>query len=174
MVDNNDHFPSHDFDVDKIVSTVVKSLLSNEEFVKNLVSSVVNDLKNTVKEAIVPLQDASKKQQVVMDNHEILIKRLETDVFQSKLLMKTLEININELKKLSSTVVNLNEKYNHIEQYSRRENIRIHNYPETKEEDVLGIVMGLANDMQVNINEYDISVCHRTGKSKDGKPRQLI
>ncbi|CAF1247510.1 unnamed protein product [Didymodactylos carnosus] len=91
----------------------------------------------------------------------------------SKLLIKTLETNINELKKLSSTVINLNKKYNHIEQYSRRENIRIHSYPETKE-DVLGIVMGLANDMQININEYDTSVCHRTGKSKDGKPRQLI
>ena len=63
-----------------------------------------------------------------------------------------------------------------LEQYTRKENIRIHGLPETSDkEDTADEVVKLARKAGVTITMNDISVAHRLpGNRSSGKPRPII
>ncbi len=59
-------------------------------------------------------------------------------------------------------------------QYSRRENVRLHGVPETADENTNDVVIAIASDMGVRINEHDICVSHRLQKSRSMQERPII
>ena len=66
-----------------------------------------------------------------------------------------------------------------LEQYGRRENLRIYGSSESKEkqDDGENIVFELAKELNINLKSCDIQRAHRLGKKKktaDAKPRQVI
>ncbi len=63
-----------------------------------------------------------------------------------------------------------------LEQYSRRESIRITGVADEKEENVAEKIIQLAKDMDVDIVSSDISVCHRSGQLRENakKPRDIL
>ncbi len=68
-----------------------------------------------------------------------------------------------EILDLKTTVQSLNEKVDSLEQYSRRNNIRISGVPECEGENTDEIVQSLAKSLGV---EVDIDVSHRVGPLK--------
>ena len=45
-------------------------------------------------------------------------------------------------------------------QYSRRENVRLHGVPETADENTNDVVIAIASNMGINIDELDIGISH--------------
>ena len=59
-------------------------------------------------------------------------------------------------------------------QYSRREKVRLHGIPETADENTNDVVIALASDMGVHIDEHDICISHRLQKSRSMQERPII
>ena len=72
--------------------------------------------------------------------------------------------NIKLKQALSLNVFNVDA----LEQYSRRENLRIYGSPESKEkqDDGENIVFELAKELNIELKNYDIQRAHRLGKKK--------
>ena len=86
-------------------------------------------------------------------------------------------------KKLCSLQVEnqkLTFEIDRLEQYSRRENVRIYGLAETQGECTNTVVIDMARDIGVTITPADISVSHRLGRpggvgsTADSRPRPLI
>ena len=71
------------------------------------------------------------------------------------------------------TIHDLEEKYDAIEQYSRKFNLEIHGIPERKEEDITQIILHLAETTDAHVREEDIDICYRLYKA-EGKPRPTV
>ena len=127
-----------------------------------------------------------------------LLKRIEINTTalleENRQLRKSLEftqIEVQELKscnallttriealeareKIADKIIHdLEEKYDDIEQYSRKFNLEIHGIPERKEEDVTQIILDLAEAIDADVREEDIDICHRLYKA-EGKARPII
>ena len=61
-----------------------------------------------------------------------------------------------------------------LEQYTRRETIRISGLPEEEGEDVIGKVVDLGKKIGVDLDTKDISVVHRNGRKIQGQHRQIL
>ena len=82
-----------------------------------------------------------------------------------------------DVKALRTQVQSQNFEIDRLEQYSRRENIRVFGVAETADEltnDITGCIVKVAADMGVAITERDISVSHRIGKKTGTKRRPII
>ena len=112
------------------------------------------------------------------------MKSLETQVQR---LNKKLDTNTKEIDKLKDETIKLKQAlslavYNidALEQYGRRENIRIHRVAEklnSNKDEGEEVVANIAAELGIDINECDIQRAHRLGKKKKspgGKPRQII
>ena len=76
-------------------------------------------------------------------------------------------------KIVDRTIHDLEEKYDDIEQYSRKFNLEIHGIPERKEEDIVQIILDLAKTIDADVREEDIDICHHLYKA-EGKARPII
>ena len=81
-----------------------------------------------------------------------------------------------ENDKLKRQIQMLSLKNDDLEQYSRKENVRIHGFPETDDnEDKVTLVVNLVQKVGVQIDEKHISVAHRLpGNRYAKKPRTII
>ena len=127
-----------------------------------------------------------------------LLKRIEINTTalleENRQLRKSLEFTQTEVQELKSCnallttriealearekiadkiIHDLEEKYDDIEQYSRKFNLEIHGIPERKEEDVTQIILDLAEAIDADVREEDIDICHRLYKA-EGKARPII
>ena len=127
-----------------------------------------------------------------------LLKRIEINTTalleENRQLRKSLEFTQTEVQELKScnvslttriealeerekivdkTIHDLEEKYDNIEQYSRKFNLEIHGIPERKEEDNTQIILDLATTIDADVREEDIDICHRLHKA-EGKARPII
>lgn len=145
-------------------------------------------------ESIWPLLEAKLEHWLL--NSE-LIKSMETaaikavdayvssDAFKHS-VSESLNFDYNELTenhKLLKTLVNetqlnipvINAKCDDLEQYSRRDNIRISGIDEKPSEDTNKIVIEtLKEQLNIDCTVNEISRSHRVGKVVSGKPRQII
>ena len=92
--------------------------------------------------------------------------------------LKKSDQKIEELKieneKLKQTL-NINTlEIDNLQQYSRRENIRIHGIPEPKgkKDDGEEVVMKLAEKLGINMESYDIKRAHRMGRKRLPRAKQ--
>lgn len=84
----------------------------------------------------------------------------------------------NEVKDLRNKVVDLESHLDSLEQYERRDSIIISGPAlprETQQENPVEIVVNTLKDtLKLNVQEQDISVAHRLGKSNQEYPRPMI
>ena len=113
----------------------------------------------------------------IYDSVAILIKqvsKLQRSLKNSNKKIQELKTENEKLKQ----AVNLNTlEIDNLEQYSRRENIRIHGVPEPQgKRDDGEVVVELAEKLGINIENYDIQKAHRLGKKRSprAKPRPII
>lgn len=140
------------------------------------------DTRNTrdlVKEAVNSIFDDEWKNNLVisvanMVNKEICKKVDEINVKMQSLetRLKTLEEENSVLRTENNVLKSDNEK---MEQYSRRNNIRIFGIEEKNGETVEDVIMDLfITKMGVEINKENIDRCHRVGATKPNKHRPII
>ena len=88
-------------------------------------------------------------------------------------LQRSLKRSNQKIKELKSENEKLKQAVNmnileiiNLEQYSRRENVRIHGVPEPqgKRDDREEVVVELAEKLGINIESYDIQKAHRLGR----------
>ena len=111
--------------------------------------------------------------QVIGALQPILIKAVTTmsEAYCSELTRKTTEAT-DELKRHVQVLTFRNDE---LEQYTRRENVKIHGLPETDNDDTIQQVVQLAQKAGVDIDANDISVAHRLpGNRHTNKPRTII
>ena len=97
-------------------------------------------------------------------------------------LQETLDFNGNEVCDLKEEIKNmdneinaLNEKIAEMEQYQRRDNLRIFGIPESRNEDTDQLALKVFNDrLGVQLDLSDVSRSHRVGPNVPGKPRPII
>ena len=78
-----------------------------------------------------------------------------------------------EVESLRARVQTQSFELDRLQQYSRRDNIRVYGVEEKADECTNTIIVKLAHDMGVEIEEQELSVSHRLGR-KTGKPRPII
>lgn len=84
------------------------------------------------------------------------------------------EENNKTLAKLEQTNFMLRYEVDKLEQYSRRETVKITGLPESDDENVDEKVLALCSALSCDIKINDISVAHRNGKKVRGKPRPVL
>ena len=102
------------------------------------------------------------------------IKMLKTQLERSNSKVKHLEIKNAQLMQTANLIL---YKLVSLEQYGRRENLRIHNVPENKETiDDREKILKVAKCLNVNLQSSDIQRAHRLGKKRlnSEKPRFII
>ena len=116
----------------------------------------------------------------LLEENRQLRKSLEftqTEVQELKSCNALLTTRIEALEareKIADKIIHdLEEKYDDIEQYSRKFDLEIHGIPERKEEDVTQIILDLAEAIDADVREEDIDICHRLYKA-EGKARPII
>ena len=103
----------------------------------------------------------------------ILIKAVTTmsGAYCSELTRKTTEAT----EELKHPVQVLTLRNDELEQYTRRDNVKIHGLPKSDNEDTIEQVVQLAKKAGVVIDANDISIAHRLpGNRHANKPRTII
>ena len=104
------------------------------------------------------------------------VKTLKEDLKVSNLKVKNLEIENARLKKATNLTL---FKLDALDQYGRRENLRIYGIPETNNnnDDGEDVVLRIAKFLQIDLQGMDIQRAHRLGKKTkniERKPRPVI
>ena len=81
----------------------------------------------------------------------------------------------NQLNNIYEEQEDLRGKDDDLEQYTRRNTIRINGVPFSKDEDTDQVVIDTINkELNIKIEKQDLDRTHRVGKEQYGKPRQII
>lgn len=132
------------------IEAIIEKTLVKEDVLKNLRKTIAEIVAISIKEAV----------QEVMGN----VKQMVVEINKLK------EENNNLHKKMECRVTNL-------EQYSRRNSLRLFGVPDEPNEDTEHKVIDIVSrKMNVELPEFAIDRCHRIGIRKDNhsKPRQII
>ncbi|XP_063436871.1 putative ankyrin repeat protein RF_0381 [Mytilus trossulus] len=153
--------------------TVIKSdleLLVKQSDLKELVTSIVSQLLNTLKDSITAEFNSKLREKTgqLQDNVDSL--NLENHLLKEKLREKEIKI-----KELDEKVEDCNlrsmdalKSANYNEQYSRKHNIRIVNYPEKNNEHLHAEFINLIKkDLKINLKPTDLIAIHHI-PGKDG------
>lgn len=73
---------------------------------------------------------------------------------------------VEQNKRLTRRVVELEQKVEDLEQYSRSNAVEIHGIPEEQHEDVIKVVQEVGKALDIDITESMIDACHRLGRSR--------
>ncbi|CAC5392085.1 unnamed protein product [Mytilus coruscus] len=159
--------------------TVIKSdleYLVKQSDLKELVTSIVSQLLNTLKDSITAEFNSKLREKTgqLQDNVDSL--NMENHLLKEKLREKEIKI-----KELDEKVVDCNTRSvdalksaNYNEQYSRKHNIRIVNYPEKKNENLHAEFIDLIKkDLKINLEPTDLIAIHRI-PGKEGAIRPII
>ena len=109
----------------------------------------------------------------------VLFKKLiEVNEFKSELAMNKsiLEETKEENQRLKQQLILSLSKLDSLEQYGRRENLRIYYVPESanKKDDGEDIIIEIAKLLDVDLKDLDIQRAHRLGQKRIGKTRPII
>lgn len=132
---------------------------------------------------------------LLMQKFQLLIKEALNEEDNLKTMKKIMVKHTNELMKevahlrnllmerdqkidaLTKNIEDMEIKYDELEQYSRRNSMRIEGIPETQGEDPYEVVVKLANEtlnVDPPLSADDIDRTHRVGRREEGKTRPLL
>lgn len=139
----------------ELVSQVIQQVIRSQEF--------LNLLKGCIEEALDSKIEPLRKQ---LDNMNGKILDLETKLEENQCIQK----------QLNEDVIKAHHQINELEQYSRRNCLRISGVKEENNESCNQLIMDIAKTkLDTNITPNDIDRAHRLGpKRNDGKERPMI
>ena len=143
--------PMHPGDVIRIASEL-RTIMAPEVA---LIQSQIPDIKSVVREAVSDIM------------HE-LMRPIREELTFLKSETEVLKTEIDQLKKdkkdLNDKVSNLEKNSDALEQYSRRNSLRISGITEKEGENTDEIMLKLASELNVSIGSSDIDRSHRVGR----------
>ena len=145
-----------------IVRDVLKELIASKEFEQTLTKCVEKAIEKHLEKII----EEQERQKGTIFDLELQLDKKEEELNNMKTLMQGMTTSLEKLK----------ADVNSLEQYSRRNCLRIFGVVESDGENTSELVMELArNNLQVNIEQSDIDRSHRIGRSHErGHPRDII
>lgn len=149
----------------------LKNLRPRPTATEDLIKSDDNlkiDIENVLKEV---LCDARLLDEVAKALAPIIAKQYEAKMEIALNKISQLETKLNE-KDAQITVLTSNIQ--DLEQYSRRNSVRIFGVPEEEGENTNKLVSDLCNNIGVQVVDSDIDRSHRVGKRVGNKPRAII
>lgn len=116
---------------------------------------------------------ALQNKKVLEQLEKSMNQKLQRELADIKQLLQERDDRIKVLEKKIDFLESQNEN---LEQYTRRNSLRIYGMEESEHEDIFDAVIKLfQNDMDLETQPADIDRIHRLGKKKsDGKPRPVI
>ena len=75
----------------------------------------------------------------------------------------------DEVEMLHDVQTDQFEHLDNLEQYGRRENLEFEGVPQVQNEDTTEVVIKIAEKLNINLNENDISIAHRLPTKRPGK-----
>ena len=145
-----------------LTADVLNELLTSSSFIECIEKAVKKVIRQTVDEA-------TKKLETSLDEKEASLKELiEKNASTLSDIQKTIDDKVNHLqtavKKQQESIDTLTSNLNTLEQYTRRNNIRIFGVPERRDENTDQIVCQLADKLGVHMSREDIDRSHRVGQ----------
>lgn len=139
-------------------------MLSNEDKVDitKMISASLSTLGENVDFIRIIVEHVTSAVQEVFNKK---IKGLQDEI-------NSLKVTNSELKESSNSCA---KKADDLEQYTRRNNIRIFGLPESDSENIDDVVINLFNEkLNVNITPSEIDRCHRLGKKTNNKSNRPV
>ena len=133
----------------------------------------INNLRTDVNAKLLILKNDTDELKTSLDAAWIEIEALKQQDDQNKLQLQQLqEDNVH----LEADLAAAKARAIKLENYTRRENIRLLNVPENEEENCKEIVREVMDAVKMEgANKVEFHAVHRTGKQRnDGKPRAII
>ena len=103
------------------------------------------------------------------NKYDEVVKRMADHETSSKAIAAENKVLKSALHTMESRVNHLTSVCNDLEQYSRRECVEVRGIPVTKDEGTNDIVVKVAELMDIEIEEDDVSISHRLPTSKEYK-----
>ena len=121
------------------------------------------------------IESEASKKSVSETQINIIMKELN----DMKVYMKSIEYKNSclqkEIKRLTERQYDVESRFNSLSQYSRRENIELHNVPESiLPKKLENHVLKVLNSIGVMVESYDLVAVHRIGKKRDAAPRKVL
>lgn len=143
---------------------VMNELLNNSSFIECIVKAVQKVIKQSV-------DDSVSKLKIAMSEREESLKELvERNASTLHDIQVTIENKLTEIDHLQSevgkqkeTISSLTSNLNSLEQYTRRNNIRIFGVAEQRDENTDQLVSQVAEKLGVRVAPTDIDRSHRVG-----------
>ena len=133
----------------------------------------INNLRTDVNAKLLILKNDTDELKTSLDAAWIEIEALKQQDDQNKLQLQQLQ---EDNAHLEADLAAAKARAIKLENYTRRENIRLLNVPENEEENCKEIVREVMDAVKMEgANKVEFNAVHRTGKQRnDGKPRAII
>ena len=94
-------------------------------------------------------------------------------------IIKSLQVENKRLRKkvnvLENKILTLESEHNSLEQYGRRNNIKITGIPDiVPDQNLEERVVDILNEISVNVSPKDIEACHHVGVSKNSSKKTIV
>lgn len=153
----------------------VESELSKNEPNIDQVLKILMDMREESKSQIQKLDAEINKS---LEFHSDQMKELTNIVKAQSDSLKNFENMYQQVyeenQKLKKTVIELEQKVDDMEQYSRGNCVEINGIPEKENESVLELVKKLGTSLNFPINDEMVDTCHRVGQKTPGRTRGII
>lgn len=126
------------------------------------------EIRRAVAEA---LQDPSVLQVLAGIIQDTVVTELRKTIEENSTVIKNLQAALEAKDK---TIAELECKIDDIEQYQRRQCLRIFGIKEENDEDTDEIALKVAKDIGVDLSVTDIDRSHRVGRKNEDRPRPII
>ena len=120
----------------------------------------------------------------VLKDINLTLKELVSEINSLRKALDNSKTEINKVKVENLTlkqIVNINlYKIDDLEQYGRRENMRIHGIPESidsVDDDDEKVILKMAKDLNIKLKDNDIQRAHQLGRKRinpNSRPRPII
>ena len=154
----------------------------NSEFKEELngVKVTIKELEKSLNNAWAFIEDIQSEAKALKDSKSSQQQMLEEQAAQIEILEANLSKLQTEINYLRPTLTETQQNLISLENYTRRENLRFMNIPESRGEDCQDIIYDLIeNDLKINAEDIRFHAVHRVGKSTNNeaiaaRPRPII
>lgn len=150
-----------------------KPLKSEVRDIKTILGTIMNKLDNMdqIKSEIIELKKNTKFISDQYDSIRVQLTENNNIINDMDRTVKALEkSNVEKDEKIKD----LSYKIVKMEQYSRQKNIEICDFPQTTNENCKEIIMNIAKELKINLQEEDIEDAHRVPSNNKNKPPPII
>ena len=146
----------------------------------NIIKSTLQEIEKSVNNAWAAIEDLQQESKALKDSkssHQRMMDEQAAEIQSLKVDLKKLQ---DENEKLTPRLKEAQENLVALENYTRRENLRFMNIPETRGENCQDIIYDiLENDLKISADEIRFHAVHRVGKQQNNgatptRPRPII